>query len=166
MEPLTEEQVQFVINRMSEWIRVKQKFEYPEDKNAECPIHADRYTDYRPTSADVDHSSLLLRLLRGKDSLTHPPPIRFAYPDYNLAEGKEVEILDITNTSDGVIIDQRRSWVWEDKERSILKHIPTNCLYHYWTEIGYRKTEPPRQVTYTRHLLKKISDHSRRRKSK
>ena len=33
-------------------------------------------------SVDIDHSSLLSRLLSGKEPLPEPPPLRYGYPDY------------------------------------------------------------------------------------
>lgn len=39
------------------------------------------------TSADVDHSALLNRLLDGKEPLPEPPPLMNSYPDYNAVEG-------------------------------------------------------------------------------
>ena len=47
-----------------------------------------------PTRADAIHSSLLSRLLSGKDPTEHVPPKAFAYPWYELEEGKACSILE------------------------------------------------------------------------
>lgn len=39
--------------------------------------------------ANMWHSSLLNRLLSGRQPLAEPPPIRYSYPNYELAEGQE-----------------------------------------------------------------------------
>ncbi len=39
--------------------------------------------------ANMWHSSLLARLLQGKEPLPEPPPLAYSYPNYSLAEGEE-----------------------------------------------------------------------------
>jgi hypothetical protein len=41
-----------------------------------------------PHPVDPSHSALLRRLVSGKDVLPFPPPKRFSYQAYDLAEGK------------------------------------------------------------------------------
>lgn len=76
-----------------------------------------------PTAADVDHSSLLRRLLSGKEPLPFKPPKRYSYPDYALGEGESriaTEVWETKNSwldnpnQDLLIIDQSR---WHIIER-------------------------------------------------
>ena len=39
--------------------------------------------------ANIDHSSLLQRLLDGKEALPQPPPLKDSYPDYEAVEGTD-----------------------------------------------------------------------------
>lgn len=109
---LTPGQMDFVVRCMSEWINL----------SGNCP-----------TDADVVHSSLLRRLLSGKDALDKPPPKRFAYPDYELGEGKPVQVMYVDDTERGghkrVSIDQHSEWCWKDKENGLLTHLPDGDAY-------------------------------------
>ena len=109
---LTPGQMDFAVRCMSEWIHL----------SGICP-----------TDADVSHSSLLRRLLSGKDALDKPPPKRFAYPDYELGEGKPVQVMDVDDTEFGgrkrVSIDQHSDWCWQDKENGLLEHLPDGDIY-------------------------------------
>lgn len=76
-----------------------------------------------PTSADVDHSSLLRRLLSGKEPLPFKPPKRYSYPDYALGGGERViatevwEARNVPGLDDPnhalLIIDQSRWYIIE-----------------------------------------------------
>lgn len=90
------------------------------------------------SSADVSHSSLLYRLLKGLPLLEKAPPKRFSYPCYELAEGKEVAISEVRENSGArwadfdnivVVVDQGAEYMWHDKDRQILQHVPTGDLY-------------------------------------
>jgi hypothetical protein len=85
-----------------------------------------------PTSADADHSSLLRRLFEGKPKLPKPPPCRFAYPDYELGEGKVVDINKITTHGDKVVIDQCGDWRWISERDGLLIHTVTNEIYKFY----------------------------------
>lgn len=65
---LSDEQARWVMRRVSLWVTTRQIWGYADDH----PI----------TGAEVDHSALLYRLLRGLDPLPKPPPLRHSYPDY------------------------------------------------------------------------------------
>ncbi len=45
-----------------------------------------RHLGRPPTDVDADHSSLLFRLLEGKEPLPQPPPRAYSYPWYSLVE--------------------------------------------------------------------------------
>jgi hypothetical protein len=117
---------------------------------------------------NIDHSSLLQRLLNGKPLLEKAPPKRFSYPAYELAEGKEVEIHEISDLDPSwgygpdrtVAIDQHIEWTWVDKEKGILKHLLSNELYVFETRSATRKTLRTGSVTdeqYIGKYLKKFN---------
>jgi hypothetical protein len=91
------------------------------------------------SSADVSHSSLLYRLLKGLPLLEKAPPKRFSYPCYELAEGKEVAISEVHENSGAVwadfdnvvvvVVDQGAEYMWHNKEKQVLRHVPTGDLY-------------------------------------
>ena len=112
MTELTREQMDFAVRCMSEWINL----------SGSCP-----------TSADVDHSSLLLRLLSGKKALDNAPPKRFSCPDYELGEGKPVGVREVSDIGFGgrerVCIDQYCGWRWLDKGNGLLTHLPDGGIY-------------------------------------
>lgn len=78
------------------------------------------------TTADIDHSALLHRLLEGKPMLEKAPPKCFSYPCYDLGEGKPVRIIDIHGPYDdaeyGLVIEQSKNWKWIDQAIGILQH--------------------------------------------
>jgi hypothetical protein len=113
-------QIDYVIKQMAEWARTK---------------------DNMGLAADIMHSSLLRRLLRGKQVLPKPPPKRHAYPDYDLAEGKQVEVFELFEDEDRVVIDQHGDWTWVNKKKGILRHSPTGALYRTWIEDGRRQLQ-------------------------
>lgn len=123
---LDRDQINFAIRCFAQWVRVR------EDLNMSV------------TSADVDHSVLLHRLLSGFPLLEKAPPKRFSYPCYELGDGKEVLIFDISELENYkifdrkrellyegcvVCIDQEASYVWEDRDKNILRHVPSGDLY-------------------------------------
>lgn len=65
------------------WIRICRREGYCVDKD-----------DGLPTDADLWHSSLLGRLIDGKEPLSAPPPLLNSYPCYALAEGDAVTVRD------------------------------------------------------------------------
>lgn len=88
-----------------------------------------------PSLADVDHSSLFRRLLSGKEIFVKPPPLRYSYPDYELASGKAVYVDEIWDIPSGtfhyeyackagydVCISQSLAWKWIDKANGVLEH--------------------------------------------
>jgi hypothetical protein len=107
-----------------------------------------RKWSWNPTSADADHSSLLRRLLSGKPKLPKPPPLRFGYPDYELGEGKEIRIHEITSYDGKIIIDQCDQWKWSDKANGLLIHGPTGETY--------KLTAVPDIINYAARTLKKV----------
>jgi hypothetical protein len=76
---LTEEQARFAMMQFTRWLALKEKHE---------PSHRTggglRWKPHELTqiNADVVHSALLHRLLRGREPLPEPPTLRHAYPVY------------------------------------------------------------------------------------
>lgn len=94
MNPLERDQIGFVFQQVSKWLRIL------EDNKKGCP-----------TSADADHSALLNRLLSGKQEFKNPPPLFFGYPAYDLEEGNAVVVLSVSNhPAIGLCINQGRGW--------------------------------------------------------
>jgi hypothetical protein len=80
-----------------------------------------------PGAEDVLHSALLPRLLSGKPLMEKAPPLRFSRPDYELAEGEEVEISEVYDEGDHVVIDRCPHWRRTGDDE--LMHIPTATVY-------------------------------------
>jgi hypothetical protein len=128
---LTREHVDFIRTCMAKWIRI---------------YHQTLCRD--PTEADVWHSSLLLRLLSGKEPLDKPPPVRHSRPDYALAEGEEVRILQIFRWTDTpatqneaylVVVDGNRAWRWISTEGAVnSREIPESGVLEYKDGTRYR----------------------------
>ena len=97
---------------------------------------------------------LLARLLSGKEPLDTPPPERFSYPDYALAEGEAVEVTDIrTDTYSPapdspiqaqaddylVVIDGHRAWRWITQEGALdSQGLPETGVLEYKDGTRYR----------------------------
>lgn len=109
---LTEQQMDFARRCTSRWMQIYEK----ELKRL-------------PNWCDADHSSLLGRLLSGKEPLDKPPPLRFSYPDYDLAEGKEVQVMEVWQLEENeysnfykgytVCVDQHVGWKWIERDEPI-----------------------------------------------
>jgi len=151
-QALTQEQIDFAVRCMARYINVREDHGHG-----------------LPNSADVDHSSLLRRLLSGKQPLEQPPPKRYSYPDYDLAEGKEGEIRELWERDDDhplmredgghVVIDQHPYWEWEDREKKILRYVPTGDLYQYMEKTAYPvwvRGDDPKNHPYQDKFLQKL----------
>ena len=81
---LTEAQTRFAIQKMSLWLctREKHQAEYLLGFNVFGKTVAEVKRVLNQVAADVDHSSLLHRLLRGRPLLPEPPPTQHSYPAY------------------------------------------------------------------------------------
>lgn len=126
MTNLTEEQLWFVRHAIAEWLRI-------------CEQHS-----YVVRPPDASHSALLGRLLSGKAALPEPPPRRFSYPDYDLAEGKPVQVIDVHEALSmfpgRVSIDQCPDW--ERVSSAVMRHVPTGHLYSLTGATLQRIAEP------------------------
>lgn len=88
MDPLTPEQIQWARQQMSRWLRLRAQ--HQKERNSWGPIYLieeEKRTEafkniMTQVAADVDHSSLLDRLLRGKEPLEKPPSLSHSYPVY------------------------------------------------------------------------------------
>lgn len=92
-----------------------------------------RYIQNSISVSDINHSSLLRRLLSGKDPLKERPPLFMSYPVYSLAEGEVKYPYSVWfNEKDKVIIEQS---VWNILERNndgsmfVRWHLNENAKY-------------------------------------
>lgn len=141
MTALTPEQIDFVIRQVSLWVRTCE-----DNGRGIC-------------TPDVSHSSLLHRLLSGRPLLEKPPPRAFSYPCYEMVEQEEVKIHDfwemnrdyifeggqrISVTPPVVCIDQSPSYVWDDKEQRIIRHVPSGLRWQLHERRVVPAVVPPR----------------------
>lgn len=121
------------------------------------------------SSADVDHSALLRRLLMGGKLHENPPPKRMSYPCWAMVEDDEIEIsnlheydLEIEGTEGTVVVDQHREYEWVDKEKKIIKHTRLGIEYQYFERetlpIYLRKGLNPEDHKYMGKFLKRLND--------
>jgi hypothetical protein len=157
---LTDRQINFAVRCASQWIEIYRHKQ-----------------DHGPTAADADHSSLLRRLLSGKPALPDPPPLRYSYPDYGLAEGEPTEVRevwdrdpardgDVIDECGGVVIDQGGDWDWADKAAGMLVHRPTGHTYRLREEPRTRKRlgrhgGPFEEIPYIAKILQRVMEAAR-----
>lgn len=81
MDTLTRDQMYFARKQFARWLAIRDKHD---------PRYQDLIKEGRTGQmmADIEHSSLLLRLLSGKEPLDEPPPLTHGYPDYKAVEGE------------------------------------------------------------------------------
>jgi hypothetical protein len=149
-EALNREQTEFACSIFSKWMNIC------EDNNRGS------------SSADVDHSSLLRRMLLGGKIHKNPPPLRRSYPAWELVEQEEIEIHEIHDSDiikpGEVVVDQHRGYEWVDKENKILKHIRLGIEYQYLErevtpKAKYlRKGLKPEEHKYIGKFLKRLND--------
>lgn len=111
--------------------------------------------------ADVDHSSLLRRLLSGKAAHPVPPPMRFSYPAWELVESDEVEIHELFTKGDEVFIDQHGGYSWVDEENGVVRYDRLDITYQIVSRevipdaSVVRKGLDPAEFKYTARFMKK-----------
>jgi len=120
---LDDEQIKFILESVQTYLRI-----FLENKH--------RY----PDRAMVGHSALLAYLLLGNQPFADPPTLRYGYPCYALAEGRQVYVEMKRSAYAEVSVDQSICWAWQDKDlplrangllQGILKHIPNGDLYKF-----------------------------------
>jgi len=72
-------EMEFAIICFNKWLWIREKWE-----ESEFPPRS-----LTQIGIDAEHSSLLRRLLEGKEPLEYPPPRSFSYPNYSLAENDD-----------------------------------------------------------------------------
>ncbi len=73
---LSDEQIQYVYKCIRKWIKIREK-EEKKQFGVSQPTPFDLFWQF---SADVDHSSLLYRLLKGNEPLPTPPSSKKSFP--------------------------------------------------------------------------------------
>lgn len=120
MEPLTEEQIYFVMKQMERWICIRERDENLRDK----PV----------TFADPTHSGLLFRLLSGKDPLPFPPPCNGSRPDYDLATGAKIKVNSFSDGDYGLHINSDY-YEWVDRPHDLCRHPKSGMLFKITREM-------------------------------
>lgn len=141
---LSETEIQFACKTFCKWMNVC------EDNNRGI------------SSADVDHSALLRRLLGGGKLHENPPPLRMSYPAWELVEQDEIEIVELFEDEEDLVVDQHRGYRWIDKEKKILEYTRLGIRYEYiereslprWVKKGLN----PKDYKYIGKFLKRLND--------
>lgn len=95
------------------------------------------YNDH-PTAADVDHSSLLRRLLSGKEPLPFKPPKRYSYPDYALGEGERCIATEVWETKNSWLKTERDVLIIDQSAWNIIERRADGWLVEWPDEPGSR----------------------------
>lgn len=118
-DPLTTEQIDFIIDCVRTWMQTRQE------------------NGYNTTTVDdVGQSALLRRLLTGKPRLANPPPKSFAHPWYGIMEdGKAVRCNVVRHRhSPTVAIDRDSRWaiVRQDENTLYVRYQGEGPMYRVW----------------------------------
>jgi hypothetical protein len=121
---LSEEEQQFALDCFCEWAYIVENYSPP---------------GRSVSSADIDHSSLLKRLLSGDRPFEFAPPKLYSYPCYELALGEKIQIeapmrYSAANHPDCLIIGQNHLWEWYDKNKKIVTHTPSKRQFQLTVE--------------------------------
>ena len=148
---LSKDQIEFACKMVIEWVKIK------EENGQNC------------STTDIEHSSLLRRLLSGLPAHENPPPKRYGYPAWELVEKDEIQIQSISYYLEAmgestVVIDQDNGYEWVDKENKIIKYTRLNLYF----QIIYKDVIPspescsrlyrscPEKLKYTGMFLRKV----------
>jgi hypothetical protein len=89
---IREDERQYVLACVKDWLEIK-------NDNLKCDSCKYRNEKFPPgaqtTPADVDHSSLLGRILEGMKIHKNPPPLAFSYPADRLASGESCRVTSL-----------------------------------------------------------------------
>lgn len=116
---LTPDQINWVIRRIAKWVQVLEDHET------------------LPNSADVTHSSLLYRLLSGKEPLPVAPPRSFSRPNYALGEGMKVRVGTrfVPYDNSYIVLDQSQ-YEYADETKTTVRYPETGETFRLWQEQG------------------------------
>lgn len=148
---LDEQQIRYAMTCVMQWIEIYQaNMDKPSDRML-APNTA------RPTPPDAIHSALLYRLLQGKKPFRNPPPKRFSYPSYEMAEGLPCQVMEIWEHTQGnirpdlwaeflersngytIVVDQHIGWKWINKYgQENDKGVPETGILEYKDGTQYR----------------------------
>ena len=81
------------------------------------------------TPSVVETSSLLRRLLSGKEASEFPPPYRFGFPAWELLESEEVQIQEMSIQGNQISIDGHDGYILTDPEKKIIKYPRLNLSF-------------------------------------
>ena len=134
MDPLTNDQLHFVLDKFGKWLDVKSQYEI--DRPASRP--------------DVDHSHLLRHLLKGGEIFPDPPPSNHGSPDYDLAAGKSVKVRDFHERIEAIpqmVYVNQCAYEWINKEQGICRYMASGILFQI-TETWITENDDSRLERY------------------
>lgn len=139
MKKLTSKRVDWIINQIVEWYRIRNE---------------NGITD-NPSSPDVDHSSLLRRLLAGEEAFEYPPPRNHSYPDYYAASGKEVVVMNVffyTGSTGALVDDAKNKVVINQSAWKILRKEDSNYIIRWEGDPAEWRLRPRTQQEFDRDI--------------
>ena len=142
---LNKDQIEFACGVVANYLRVCQ--------NNGCDINGDM----------AENSSLLRRMLGGKQPLPSPPPKRFGIQAYELVEGSdEIQIEQLEEYGESVSVDKHDGYEWKDKEAGLLVYRRLGTEY----QVSRREIVPdsdcvgegedPDNFKYTATFLRRV----------
>jgi|LakMenEpi03Aug12_release.lakeMendotaPanAssembly.Ray.scaffolds.fasta_scaffold768851_2 hypothetical protein len=110
---LSIEQIEFVCESLKNWFDICQK------------------NGKQISSSTIENSSLLRRILSGKNPHPEAPPYRFGFPDWELLENEEIQIQDLYENNDLITIDKHDGYIWFDKSKKLISYPRLNLTFEY-----------------------------------
>lgn len=108
---LTTNQIEFACECVSKWFQICENNQKEVDPSF------------------IQNSSLLRRLLSGKEAHTNPPPLRFGYPAWEIVESPEIQVQFVKEDGDNLTIDGHDGYIWVNKSENILKYTRLNLHF-------------------------------------
>ena len=138
------EQIEFACECVSKWFEI-------------CKNNAKELD-----SSVAQNSSLLRRLLSGKDAHSLPPPYRFGFPAWELVESNEIQIQEIKEEGENLIIDGHGGYVWIDKKENTIVYKRLNLVFKLIEKeiipdvLCVKEGADPSEYKYNAKFLKRI----------
>lgn len=113
-----------VYHCIEQWLEIKSKvFDETPSQQIQCHFSA----------CDAEHSSLLARLISGREPLKFPPPRSYSYPWYNLVEQGFANNVEVNLSAGKISINQNQTqWKVESVEHEwkyIIRCLTNNKRY-------------------------------------
>lgn len=141
---LNSEQIEFACECVSKWFDI-------------CKDNA------KELDASVaQNSSLLRRLLSGKEAHSSPPPYRFGFPAWELVESPEIQIQEIKEDGEEIIIDGHGGYTWLNKTENIIAYKRLNLVFQVVEKeiipdaFCVKEGDDPLEYKYNAKFLKRL----------